>query len=423
MNNKGVGGDGVQIYQYYIKMDNNKPYLSPKDKTTVEKLEDRWKKITFKVQDTGIGLKDVYLQSVKYVGGGNNNFDLITPPGFKKEDKKVEKPKLDRPPGIDLPAPTSMRSFDYSTPPGTKPSKPKDSLSTPPGFPDLNTPPDEAPKDSKKDAIEDKSGAIKYAKSLQLSFVDGPILASKVNGKILQVESDGKLVIPRNALSANQFDDTSLKIYRNNNRNKEITITTDYFADTKYVNITAVDYLSNTTFEQLATGETVDYHAIVFSSFAAIKDKGGKIYVNDKLQETSRIALKDKSVKIGIELPNDVRHIDSLSVRRLNEVKTVDNILKNDEQDINLSKTYQLKYNPTNRRLEFTINNINSSSEIMTTFKDGKMPELVEQKDVSLDINDMDMSKFKTIRLGRKDSEFKGQLIAKTGTVELDMFF
>ncbi|HFE0687212.1 TPA: hypothetical protein ACUBV6_001012 [Streptococcus agalactiae] len=41
MNNKGVGGDGVQIYQYYIKMDNNKPYLSPKDKTTVEKLEDR----------------------------------------------------------------------------------------------------------------------------------------------------------------------------------------------------------------------------------------------------------------------------------------------------------------------------------------------------------------------------------------------
>lgn len=423
LNNKGVGGDGVQIYQYYIKMDNNKPYLSPKDKTTVEKLEDRWKKITFKVQDTGIGLKDVYLQSVKYVGGGNNNLDLITPPGFKKEDKKVEKPKLDRPPGIDLPAPTSMRSFDYSTPPGTKPSKPKDSLSTPPGFPDLNTPPDEAPKDSKKDAIEDKSGAIKYAKSLQLSFVDDPILASKVNGKILQVESDGKLVIPRNALSANQFDDTSLKIYRNNNRNKEITITTDYFADTKYVNITAVDYLSNTTFEQLATGETVDYHAIVFSSFAAIKDKGGKIYVNDKLQETSRIALKDKSVKIGIELPNDVRHIDSLSVRRLNEVKTVDNILKNDEQDINLSKTYQLKYNPTNRRLEFTINNINSSSEIMTTFKDGKMPELVEQKDVSLDINDMDMSKFKTIRLGRKDSEFKGQLIAKTGTVELDMFF
>ena len=68
------------------------------------------------------------------------------------------------------------------------------------------------PKDSKKDAIEDKSGAIKYAKSLQLSFVDDPILASKVNGKILQVESDGKLVIPRNALSANQFDDTSLKI-------------------------------------------------------------------------------------------------------------------------------------------------------------------------------------------------------------------
>ncbi len=194
LNNKGVGGDGVQIYQYYIKMDNNKPYLSPKDKTTVEKLEDRWKKITFKVQDTGIGLKDVYLQSVKYVGGGNNNLDLITPPGFKKEDKKVEKPKLDRPPGIDLPAPTSMRSFDYSTPPGTKPSKPKDSLSTPPGFPDLNTPPDEAPKDSKKDAIEDKSGAIKYAKSLQLSFVDDPILASKVNGKILQVESDGKLV-------------------------------------------------------------------------------------------------------------------------------------------------------------------------------------------------------------------------------------
>lgn len=94
MNNKGVGGDGVQIYQYYIKMDNNKPYLSPKDKTTVEKLEDRWKKITFKVQDTGIGLKDVYLQSVKYVGGGNNNLDLITPPGFKKEDKKVEKTKI-----------------------------------------------------------------------------------------------------------------------------------------------------------------------------------------------------------------------------------------------------------------------------------------------------------------------------------------
>lgn len=181
--------------------------------------------------------------------------------------------------------------------------------------------------------------------------------------------------------------------------------------------------MSNTTFEQLATGETVDYHAIVFSSFAAIKDKGGKIYVNDKLQETSRIALKDKSVKIGIELPNDVRHIDSLSVRRLNEVKTVDNILKNDEQDINLSKTYQLKYNPTNRRLEFTINNINSSSEIMTTFKDGKMPELVEQKDVSLDISDLNKGQFESIRLNKTTTDLKTTLTAKTGKVELDMYF
>lgn len=40
---------------------------------------------------------------------------------------------------------------------------------------------------------------------------------------------------------------------------------------------------------------------------------------------------KDKFVKIGIELLNDVRYIDSLFVCCLNEVKIVDNILKNDE--------------------------------------------------------------------------------------------
>ena len=95
-----------------------------------------------------------------------------------------------------------------------------------------------------------------------------PAKATKVGNNILQVEG-GKLVIPKEALNKNQFDNTTLSVYRNKHRNKEITVTADYFADTKFVNITAVDYLSNTHFEQLSTGETKDYHDLVFSSYAA----------------------------------------------------------------------------------------------------------------------------------------------------------
>lgn len=147
-----------------------------------------------------------------------------------------------------------------------------------------------------------------------------PAKATKVGNNILQVEG-GKLVIPKEALNKNQFDNTTLSVYRNKHRNKEITVTADYFADTKFVNITAVDYLSNTHFEQLSTGETKDYHDLVFSSYAAITSKGGKIYVNDEPLEHSRTATTAKSVKIGIALPDDSRHISSLPVRRLNAVK------------------------------------------------------------------------------------------------------
>ena len=128
LNNKGIGGEGVQIYHYYIKMDNNKPYLSAKAETKLENLGNRWKRVTFKVKDSGIDLKDLYIQSVKCVGGSQNNFDLITPPGTKPV-----KP-----------------SYDLSTPPGTKPTKSVDN------------------------SVEDKAGAIKYAKSLHIAFVDGP---------------------------------------------------------------------------------------------------------------------------------------------------------------------------------------------------------------------------------------------------------
>lgn len=249
-----------------------------------------------------------------------------------------------------------------------------------------------------------------------------PAKATKVGNNILQVEG-GKLVIPKEALNKNQFDNTTLSVYRNKHRNKEITVTADYFADTKFVNITAVDYLSNTHFEQLSTGETKDYHDLVFSSYAAITSKGGKIYVNDESLEHSRTATTAKSVKIGIALPDDSRHISSLSVRRLNAVKNVEDILKNDEQNVNLSKTYKLTYNAGKRRLEFTIDNIDSSSEIMTEFKDGAMKALTEQKDVALDLSKIDLANVTSIRLNNTPANVKTGVTAKTGTVTLEMLF
>lgn len=85
----------------------------------------------------------------------------------------------------------------------------------------------------------------------------------------------------------------------------------------------------------------------------------------------------------------------------------MEDILKNDEQNVNLSKTYKLTYNAGKRRLEFTIDNIDSSSEIMTEFKDGAMKALAEQKDVALDLSKIDLANITSIRLNNTPADVK----------------
>lgn len=101
----------------------------------------------------------------------------------------------------------------------------------------------------------------------------------------------------------------------------------------------------------------------------------------------------------------------------------MEDILKNDEQNVNLSKTYKLTYNAGKCRLEFTIDNIDSSSEIMTEFKDGAMKALAEQKDVALDLSKIDLANVTSIRLNNTPADVKTWVTAKTGTVTLEMLF
>lgn len=83
-------------------------------------------------------------------------------------------------------------------------------------------------------------------------------------------------------------------------------------------------------------------------------------------------------------------------------------------------KTYDIS---TFQIMEEIENPLEEETEIMTTFKDGKMPELVEQKDVSLDISDLNKGQFESIRLNKTTTDLKTTLTAKTGKVELDMYF
>ncbi len=69
LNTGGLGEQKEQIYDYPIKCDTTSPRFLDigGERVLMQDLGDRMKRITFQVEDTGSGLADVYLQSMKYV--------------------------------------------------------------------------------------------------------------------------------------------------------------------------------------------------------------------------------------------------------------------------------------------------------------------------------------------------------------------
>ena len=72
LNNREIGGDGLQVYQYPIIIDDSKPNVS-KDISfeNIANEDERMKKLTFSVTDKQSKIKEISLSSVKYGDNGD----------------------------------------------------------------------------------------------------------------------------------------------------------------------------------------------------------------------------------------------------------------------------------------------------------------------------------------------------------------
>ncbi|MBF1260411.1 MAG: S8 family serine peptidase, partial [Lachnoanaerobaculum sp.] len=66
LNTNNVGGSGEQVYKFPIRVDSMDPNLSTANEVQVKDIDGNMKEIVFNFHDKGIGIENVYLQSIRY---------------------------------------------------------------------------------------------------------------------------------------------------------------------------------------------------------------------------------------------------------------------------------------------------------------------------------------------------------------------
>ena len=376
------GGNNEQVYRYKLKVDSTAPELS--DDIEVKSVEgkNRLKRVKFRVKDSGSGVEQIYLNSLKFVGEEGNN---------------QSGPAL--PPGVD------------PTPPGKK--KPA-SIENEPVVPGKMS--------AGIDGIsgEDlKLGKPKFGKYLILNFTD----EAEKDGKILPKVTDGKLVISEDMIPSDPSESREIYVNRNGSRNEEIEVDSSFLADASHIYITVKDYLSNQRNVTVKTGESASYNSVSFLNFYdSMKDRGVKVYADGKLLDDDKYDTLDKKVGLKLVMPDDNWHLSTIYIREGHSVKY---LIRESRVQPGMKKEYNYSYDKNERAVSFTIDPLKSNKEIVTSFAKGAMPEEVEEKDINVDLKKAGLSNFKEIKLDNKDITIGEDEILKTrsGYVKLDLRF
>ena len=382
--NSGNSGNGntEQVYKYPIRVDNTAPELSDKIELNNVEGKNRLKKVKFKVKDTGSGIEQIYLNSLKFVkeennGSGSGNGPLL-------------------PPGINL------------DPPGKKSEA--DSGNT------------NSEKNSQINGIspEDlKLGKPKFGKYLLLNFVD----EENKDGKPLPKVTNGKLIITEGMIPKNFTESGQIYVNRNGHRGKEIEVEAYYLADASHIYITAKDYLSNQKSVSVRTGEDKSYISIGFLNFYdSMKDKKVETYADGKLMTEHNYDTLDNKVTFKLKMPDDTYHISMLYLK---EGRNIKYLIRDDRVQPDMKKELNYSYNKAERSINFTISNLKTGREIVTSFAKGAMPEEVPETDIKVNLTKAGLDNFKEVRLDNKPVTIGSDKIlpVKSGYVKLDLRF
>ena len=76
LNNNNVGGSGEQVYKFPVRVDSLAPKLSTANEVQVNDIDGNMKEIVFNVHDKGIGIENVYLQSIRYAQTDNDDASI-----------------------------------------------------------------------------------------------------------------------------------------------------------------------------------------------------------------------------------------------------------------------------------------------------------------------------------------------------------
>lgn len=377
------GGNTEQIYQYKLKVDNTAPELSDKIELNPVEGKNRIKRLKFTVKDTGSGIEQIYLNSLKFVDEDNKN--------------NQSGPAL--PPGVDL------------APPGKK--KPlaleNEAFAENKNKPKINGLTEE----------DLKLGKPKFGKYLLLNFVD----TETKDGKTLPKIIDGKLTITEDMLPANSTENVQIFVNRNGNRNKEIEIDSCYFADSSHIYITVKDYLSNQMSTAVKTGENESYNSVSFLNFYnSMKDRGVKAYADGSLMSDYRYDTLKKKVDLKLVMPDDSHHISLLYIKEGHSIKY---LIRDSRVQAGMRNEFNYSYNKAERSVSFTIDPLKSGKEIVTGFEKGAMPEDVKEKEIKVNLSKAGLDNFKEVKLDNKDITLGADktIPTKSGYVKLDLRF
>ena len=375
------GGNTEQIYKYKLKVDNTAPELSDKIELTTVAGKNRIKRLKFKVKDTGSGIEQVYLNSLKFVKEENNNNGPALPPGGGLT-----------PPGKKKPLALENEVFAENK------NKPKINGLT----------------------EEDlKLGKPKFGKYLLLNFVD----TDTKDGKTLPKIIDGKLTVTEDMIPADSTESAQIFVNRNGNHNKEIEIDSCYLADSSHIYITVKDYLSNQRSRAVKTGENESYNSVSFLNFYnSMKDRGVKTYADGNLMSDYKYDTLKKKVDLKLVMPDDSYHISMLYIKEGHSVKY---LIRDSRVQAGMRKEFKYSYDKTERAVSFTIDPLKSGKEIVTGFAKGAMPEDVEEKDIKVNLSKAGLDNFKEIKLDNKDVTLGADktIPTKSGYVKLDLRF
>lgn len=360
LNNIGIGTNSEQIYQYPIMIDNEPPIIN-ENKIFKSSIDERLQNLKFEVGDKGTGINTLTIQTLRFA------------------NEQLEDTGLN-----DLEAPkTTIESND------------KFSKS------DMNL------KSTTKINTVEAKGKAKYGRFVSLKFVD----EIPENDKYYSIK-DGKVTIPAKDFNFKDSYQVETLVYRNGWKgNFEVEV--PIYADRSHINISALDYLSNRHNVTIESGFEKNYNYINFINWQSLKDNNMKIFVGEKEVTPTTIIFPtvNENETIKIQYDQDKSHLTELYVRK---GKMIDKLVSKSYIVNDNVEKYGTKYDSKNKYIEFTLKEIKSNLEIITTVKDGSMPLISDKKELHLEFKDFDFSKFKSIKVGKyniddllKDSKIK----------------